>query len=605
MKWTTGVLVGAAIVAAACTDSGITPPPPPAPPPPPPSSGTNHAPVANIAGSTSTVEGTALTFNATTSTDPDHDALQYSWNFGDGAGQDSGGVASHTYADNGSDIVRVVVSDPGGLADTATLTVAVSNAPPQITSVAVPTSAVALSDSVKIDAVTSDPGKADSLTVSFDWGDGKKNSGAKGHGAHKYAAAGHYTVKVTVTDDDSASASREAAVDVRQGPQPAGYEAIDLGTLGGESSRPYALNDNDAVVGASRTTTGELHAFLWKDGAMRDLATGSSQNRAEMITNGGLIAGVGLSDENTDVRALQWNNGVTTDFGSVGWGGGQTAITGLRATAMLAWRRSEMERYSSTIWLNGVKQQIGGVHSPNVPWPNSEAQATAMNDSRQVVGASLMHGGHSDIHHAFLWENGTTRDLGVLQEFSCDINGDYPYCGRSQAMDINDHGVVVGTSNDSTFHQHAVLWSDGVIHDLGPGVPLTINNAGDIAGNSIFDYGTNSGEAGHGYFWRNGARTDIGSLGGPTSVVGMNGQSTLVGTSIAADGRPHVFVWKPGQSKPTDLGTGPTETPGVGAIAVAINERGDVVGYSCDNYLASEGFCYLNAKTRAILWRLH
>jgi uncharacterized membrane protein len=83
----------------------------------------------------------------------------------------------------------------------------------------------------------------------------------------------------------------------------------------------------------------------------------------------------------------------------------------------------------------------------------------------------------------------------------------------------------------------------------------------------------------------------------------MNGQSTLVGTSIGADSRPHVFVWKPGQSKPTDLGTGPTDTPGVGAIAVAINERGDVIGYTCDNFHAAGWYCPYDAKTRAILWR--
>src|SRR5213075_2529564 len=49
-------------------------------------------------------------------------------------------------------------------------------APPQIASITAPTSAVTLPDSVKIDVVVSDPGKADSLTVSFDWGDGKKNT---------------------------------------------------------------------------------------------------------------------------------------------------------------------------------------------------------------------------------------------------------------------------------------------------------------------------------------------------------------------------------------------------------------------------------------------
>ena len=52
------------------------------------------------------------------------------------------------------------------------------------------------------------------------------------------------------------------------------------------------------------------------------------------------------------------------------------------------------------------------------------------------------------------------------------------------------------------------------------------------------------------------------SLGGATIVVGMNGQSTLVGTSYGAD----------------------------------------VIGYTCDSF-DSAGFCYLNGKTRAILWR--
>ena len=84
----------------------------------------------------------------------------------------------------------------------------------------------------------------------------------------------------------------------------------------------------------------------------------------------------------------------------------------------------------------------------------------------------------------------------------------------------------------------------------------------------------------------------------------MNGQSTLVGTFFDSNGRPHVFVWKPGQSRPTDLGTGPADTPGVVAFGVAINERGDVVGYTCDRFDASLRFCFLDAKTRAILWKL-
>ena len=105
-----------------------------------------------------------------------------------------------------------------------------------------------------------------------------------------------------------------------------------------------------------------------------------------------------------------------------------------------------------------------------------------------------------------------------------------------------------------------------------------------------------------GYFWRGGSLTTFGSLGGGGTVVAdMNDQTAVVGTSLTSDGKPHVFVWKPGQSAPTDLGGGPPGA-GVGAVAVAINTRGDIIGYTCANY--SYGYCVLGGPSRAILWRV-
>lgn len=49
--------------------------------------------------------------------------------------------------------------------------------------------------------------------------------------------------------------------------------AIDLGTLGGEWSDGYALNDASEVTGSSTTADGDSHAFLYTGGAMRDLGT--------------------------------------------------------------------------------------------------------------------------------------------------------------------------------------------------------------------------------------------------------------------------------------------------------------------------------------------
>jgi probable HAF family extracellular repeat protein len=51
-----------------------------------------------------------------------------------------------------------------------------------------------------------------------------------------------------------------------------GYTLIDLGTLGGSSSNPTAINNKGQVIGGS-LTAGDLasHAFLYSDGTMTDL----------------------------------------------------------------------------------------------------------------------------------------------------------------------------------------------------------------------------------------------------------------------------------------------------------------------------------------------
>ena len=51
------------------------------------------------------------------------------------------------------------------------------------------------------------------------------------------------------------------------------YNVTDLGTLGGDSSDGYAINDSGQVAGFSDTSADEFHAFLYSDGVMQDLGT--------------------------------------------------------------------------------------------------------------------------------------------------------------------------------------------------------------------------------------------------------------------------------------------------------------------------------------------
>lgn len=45
----------------------------------------------------------------------------------------------------------------------------------------------------------------------------------------------------------------------------------DLGTLGGNRSRAYAVNERGQVLGVSAAPDGQDHAFLWTNGHMVDL----------------------------------------------------------------------------------------------------------------------------------------------------------------------------------------------------------------------------------------------------------------------------------------------------------------------------------------------
>ncbi|HXK31377.1 MAG TPA: hypothetical protein VJZ94_01370 [Candidatus Paceibacterota bacterium] len=56
------------------------------------------------------------------------------------------------------------------------------------------------------------------------------------------------------------------------------YEVIDLGTLGGDSSVAYGINDRGQVVGNSKTSNGSEHAFLYSKNTPQ-LCCGVTQNR--------------------------------------------------------------------------------------------------------------------------------------------------------------------------------------------------------------------------------------------------------------------------------------------------------------------------------------
>jgi PKD repeat protein len=86
----------------------------------------NAAPTADAGSDRTAPVGQGVTFDGSGSSDPDGDALTYSWALGDGTTA-TGAVVTHAYAASGLYAVTLTVSD-GALSDSDTVTIAVSGA---------------------------------------------------------------------------------------------------------------------------------------------------------------------------------------------------------------------------------------------------------------------------------------------------------------------------------------------------------------------------------------------------------------------------------------------------------------------------------------------
>lgn len=88
----------------------------------------NTPPIAQAGDDKTAFTNQTVQFDGSGSTDPDGTIASYAWDFGDGASS-SGKLASHVYTTAGSYTVTLTVVDNGGLPDTDTALVTVTNSP--------------------------------------------------------------------------------------------------------------------------------------------------------------------------------------------------------------------------------------------------------------------------------------------------------------------------------------------------------------------------------------------------------------------------------------------------------------------------------------------
>ena len=179
----------------------------------------NRPPVISAFPSVDYVAGSPTTLSVIAS-DPEGAATTYTWNFGDGtspATTTTNSVA-HTFASPGTYVVKVRVADsewPVCASTTAAISPAAVNLPPVATvDVLFPVTGHGwANEALTLQVIVSDP-EGDPLNVTWDFGDGieavdqrtSTSTDTPVIRSHTYAAAGNYTLNVTVTDNRAGSA---------------------------------------------------------------------------------------------------------------------------------------------------------------------------------------------------------------------------------------------------------------------------------------------------------------------------------------------------------------------------------------------------------------
>ncbi len=156
-----------------------------------------RAPVASFTATPSPVNpGASVTFDASSSFDPDGVIVSYTWDFGDTSGG-TGVTTMHAYAASGTYPAMLRVVDNVSLSSTATRDIVVNAAP----RAAISFSPVAIYKDVVVTFNGSGSTDPDGSVASYAWGFGDGSTGTGREATHAYGRKGALVVTLVVTDD--------------------------------------------------------------------------------------------------------------------------------------------------------------------------------------------------------------------------------------------------------------------------------------------------------------------------------------------------------------------------------------------------------------------
>jgi probable HAF family extracellular repeat protein len=314
------------------------------------------------------------------------------------------------------------------------------------------------------------------------------------------------------------------------------YQVVDLGTLGGNESEAFGINNSGQIVGSAANAGGVSHATFWANATSPPVDLGTVYGAA------GPNVALGINDSN-QIVGYSFQQSVYPYGNS-------------RATY---WEEP-----------GATPLDLGTFPASGDPSPLNSA-AYGINDAGQIVGYAEGYSGGRFTGAAY-WAN--------RYSYAQEIAGN---AGQSvQANAINASGLIVGSANGDN-GEHASSWSSPNDSDINlgdDGEALAVSASGQAVGYVDSRNGVVATLFG---------RAVLGGLGDQNDTAkGINASGQIVGSSFTS-GTPHAVLWS--GNYPTDPlwlavvnpaidlnNSIPTNSGWVLYRANAINDSGEIVG---------------------------